>query len=216
MSAKATLEIDGKKFEFPIIRGSENEVSIDIKSLRSSTNGIITLDSGFKNTGSCKSAITFLNGEEGILRYRGYAIEDLAENSNFLEVAFLIIFGELPTEKQFLKFENDIKSQSLLNEEMKDIIDGFPKVIYKKLSTDSNIIINNTNTFIFIKYCMGLNITLSNFKILTKEKINHVETAIIPIAVVSEFTTPKAGSINAVNAVESVHKNVTQRICCTL
>ncbi len=130
MSDKAILEIDGKKFEFPIIRGSENEVSIDIKSLRSSTNGIITLDSGFKNTGSCKSAITFLNGEEGILRYRGYAIEDLAENSNFLEVAFLIIFGELPTKEQFLKFEKDIKAESLLNEEMKNIISGFPKVAH--------------------------------------------------------------------------------------
>jgi citrate synthase len=130
MGEKAILEIDGKKFEFPITRGTENEVSIDIKSLRSATGGVITLDSGFKNTGSCKSAITFLNGEEGILRYRGYAIEDLAENSNFLEVAYLIIFGELPTKDQFVKFENDIKKHSLLNEEMKDIIDGFPKVAH--------------------------------------------------------------------------------------
>jgi citrate synthase len=130
MSEKAILEIDGKKFEFPIIRGTENEVSIDIKSLRNVTGGVITLDSGFKNTGSCKSAITFLNGEEGILRYRGYAIADLAENSNFLEVAYLIIFGELPTKEQFLKFENDIKGHSLLNEEIKNIIDGFPKVAH--------------------------------------------------------------------------------------
>lgn len=130
MSEKAILEIDGKKFEFPILRGSENEIAIDIKSLRSVTNGIITLDSGYKNTGSCKSEITFLNGEEGILRYRGYAIEDLAANSNFLEVAYLIIFGNLPTKEQFLKFENDIKSHSLLNEEIKDIIDGFPKVAH--------------------------------------------------------------------------------------
>lgn len=130
MSEKAILEIDGKKFEFPILRGSENEIAIDIKSLRSVTNGIITLDSGYKNTGSCKSEITFLNGEEGILRYRGYAIEDLAANSNFLEVAYLIIFGNLPTKEQFSKFENDIKSHSLLNEEIKDIIDGFPKVAH--------------------------------------------------------------------------------------
>jgi len=130
MSEKAILEIDGEKYEFPVIRGSENEVSIDIQSLRSSTNGVITLDSGFKNTGSCKSAITFLNGEEGILRHRGYAIEDLAENSNFLEVAFLVIFGELPTKEQFEKFEKDIKRHSLLNEEMKNIIDGFPKVAH--------------------------------------------------------------------------------------
>ncbi|MGV6846255.1 MAG: citrate synthase [Lutibacter sp.] len=130
MSDKAILEIEGKKYEFPIERGTENEISIDIKSLRGSTNGIITLDSGFKNTGSCKSAITFLNGEEGILRYRGYSIEELAEHSHFLEVAFLIIFGELPTKEQFEKFENDIKKQSLLNEEMKNIIDGFPKVAH--------------------------------------------------------------------------------------
>ncbi len=130
MSEKAILEIDGKKFEFPIVHGTENEVSIDIKSLRAATGGIITLDSGFKNTGSCKSAITFLNGEEGILRYRGYAIEDLAENSSFLEVAYLIIFGELPTQEKFLKFENDIKRHSLVNEEMKNIIDGFPKVAH--------------------------------------------------------------------------------------
>jgi citrate synthase len=130
MSEKAILEIDGKKFEFPILRGSENEIAIDIKSLRSVTNGIITLDSGYKNTGSCKSKITFLNGEEGILRYRGYAIEDLAANSNFLEVAYLIIFGNLPTKEQFNKFEKDIKTHSLLNEEIKDIIDGFPKVAH--------------------------------------------------------------------------------------
>jgi len=130
MSDKATLEIDGKKYEFPILRGSENEIAIDIKTLRSATNGIITLDPGFKNTGSCASEITFLNGEEGILRHRGYAIEDLTKKASFLEVAFLIIFGELPTKKELTKFENDIKSESLLNEEMKDIIDGFPKVAH--------------------------------------------------------------------------------------
>jgi len=130
MSDKATLEIDGKKYEFPILRGSENEIAIDIKSLRSATNGIITLDPGFKNTGSCESEITFLNGEDGILRHRGYAIEDLTKKASFLEVAYLIIFGELPTKTELTKFERDIKSQSLLNEEMKDIIDGFPKVAH--------------------------------------------------------------------------------------
>ena len=96
MSKVATLEIDGKKYEFPITIGTENEVAIDIKSLRGET-GVITLDPGFKNTGSCESAITFLDGEKGILRYRGYAIEDLAEKADFLEVVFLLIFGELPT-----------------------------------------------------------------------------------------------------------------------
>lgn len=127
MSKKATLEIDGVKYEFPIIKGSEDEVAIDISSLRSQTGGIITLDSGYKNTGSCTSKITFLDGEKGILRHRGYAIEDLVKNSSYLEVAYLIIFGELPTKEQFSKFEKDIKAHSLVSEEMKDIIDGFPK-----------------------------------------------------------------------------------------
>ncbi len=127
MSDLAKLEIDGNVYEFPVVRGSENEIAIDIKTLRSATNGIITIDPGFKNTGSCESKITFLNGEEGILRHRGYAIEDLTKKASFLEVAFLIIFGELPTRKEFKKFENDVKRHSLLNEEMKDIIDGFPK-----------------------------------------------------------------------------------------
>ncbi len=130
MSDIASLEIEGKKYELPIIRGTENEIAIDIKSLRSATKGIITLDPGFKNTGSCASKITFLNGEEGILRHRGYTIEDLAKKASFLEVAFLIIFGELPTKAEFKKFENDIKRESLLNEEMKNIIDGFPKVAH--------------------------------------------------------------------------------------
>lgn len=89
MSDKATIEIKGKTYEFPIIEGTENEVAIDIKNLRNSTEGVITLDPGYKNTGSCESAITFLDGEKGILRYRGYSIEELAEKANFLEVAFL-------------------------------------------------------------------------------------------------------------------------------
>ncbi|WP_177761150.1 citrate synthase [Flavobacterium sp. I3-2] len=126
MSKNATLEIDGKKVDLPLIVGSENEVAIDIEKLRALT-GAITLDPGYKNSGSCKSAITFLDGEEGILRYRGYSIEELAENSNFLEVSYLIIFGELPTQDQIEKFENDIRKHTLVNEEMKNIIDGFPK-----------------------------------------------------------------------------------------
>ena len=126
MSKNATLEIDGKKVDLPLIVGSENEVAIDIEKLRALT-GAITLDPGYKNSGSCKSAITFLDGEEGILRYRGYSIEELAENSNFLEVAYLIIFGELPTQDQIEKFETDIRKHTLVNEEMKNIIDGFPK-----------------------------------------------------------------------------------------
>lgn len=126
MSKTAILELDGNKYEFPVIVGTENEVAIDIDKLRSAT-GAITIDPGYKNSGSCKSEITFLDGEEGILRYRGYSIEQLAENGNFLEVSYLVIFGELPTAKQLEQFETDIRKYTLINEEMKNIIDGFPK-----------------------------------------------------------------------------------------
>ena len=129
MSKTATLEIDGKKIELPIIVGSENEVAIDINKLRD-LSGIITLDPGYKNSGSCKSDITFLDGELGILRYRGYSIEDLAEKADFLEVSYLLIFGELPTTKQLAQFETDIRKYTLVNEEMKNIIDGFPKTAH--------------------------------------------------------------------------------------
>lgn len=126
MSDFATLKIDGKEIELPIIKGSENEIAIDIEKLRALT-GAITLDSGYKNTGSCKSAITFLDGEEGILRYRGYAIEDLADKASFLEVCYLLVFGELPTKNELEQFENDIRKYTLVHEEMKNILDGFPK-----------------------------------------------------------------------------------------
>ncbi|WP_035335949.1 citrate synthase [Dokdonia sp. PRO95] len=127
MADKATLTIDGKSFEFPIITGTEQEQAIDIKTLRGATGGITTIDPGYKNTGSCQSAITFLDGEKGILRYRGYSIEELAEKADFLETAYLLIFGELPTKEQLAKFDADIKSESHVDEDMKKILDGFPK-----------------------------------------------------------------------------------------
>ena len=126
MSKTAILEFDGQKYEFPVLVGSENEPAIDIDKLRALT-GAITLDPGYKNSGSCKSEITFLDGEEGILRYRGYAIEDLADKANFLEVSYLVIFGELPTKTQLAQFETDIRKYTLVNEEMKNILDGFPR-----------------------------------------------------------------------------------------
>jgi citrate synthase len=129
MSKIATLEIDGNQFELPVIVGSENEGAVDISKLRDAS-GLITLDPGYKNSGSCKSEITFLDGELGILRYRGYSIEDLAEKSNFLEVSYLVIFGELPTAEQLYQFEEDIRKYTLVNEEMKNIIDGFPKTAH--------------------------------------------------------------------------------------
>ncbi len=127
MSNKATLEVNGKKYEFPLVKGSEKEVAIDIKSLRSTTGGIITLDSGFKNTGACESAITFLDGEKGILRYRGYSIEELAEKAHFLEVVYLLIFGDLPTQEQLDKFDYDIKENSIVDDDVKKILDAFPR-----------------------------------------------------------------------------------------
>ena len=130
MAKNATLEIDGQKYEFPLIEGTEKEVAIDIKSLRATTNGLITLDSGYKNTGSCESAITFLDGEKGILRYRGYSIEELAEKADFLEVAYLLIFGELPTSEQLDKFHSDIKAHSVVDDDVKKILDAFPKAAH--------------------------------------------------------------------------------------
>ena len=129
MSKTAILEIDGKKYEFPTVKGVENEEAIDINKLRDLT-GYITLDPGYKNSGSCTSKITFLDGELGILRYRGYSIEDLAEKADFLEVSYLLIFGELPTAEQLEQFENDIRKHTLVNEEMKNIIDGFPRTAH--------------------------------------------------------------------------------------
>ena len=129
MSKIAVLELEGKKYEFPVIVGSENEVAIDINKLRDLT-GAITIDPGYKNSGSCKSEITYLDGEEGILRYRGHAIEDLADKANFLEVSYLLIFGDLPTKLELEKFETNIRKYTLVNEEMKNIIDGFPKTAH--------------------------------------------------------------------------------------
>jgi len=127
MSETAKLKVNGKEYEFPLLKGTENELAIDIKSLRAATEGVITLDSGYKNTGSCESAVTFLDGEKGILRYRGYSIEELASKSNFLESSYLLIFGELPTTAELKKFHDDISAESLVDEDIKKILDGFPK-----------------------------------------------------------------------------------------
>ncbi|WP_031426219.1 citrate synthase [Flavimarina sp. Hel_I_48] len=127
MAEDAKLKIDGADYEFPLITGTEKEIAIDIGSLRGVTKGVTTLDPGFKNTASCESAITFLDGEEGILRYRGYAIEDLADKASFLEVVYLLIFGELPTVDELDKFHSDIKDESHVDEDVKKILGGFPK-----------------------------------------------------------------------------------------
>lgn len=125
MSENAKLILEGKTYELPIIEGSEKEKAIDIGPLRDSS-GYITLDYGFKNTGSTKSAITFLDGEQGILRYRGYPIEQLAEQSSFLEVAYLLIYGDLPTQDELDNFIDRIKKHTLVHEDIRKILDGFP------------------------------------------------------------------------------------------
>ncbi len=125
MSESAKLSFNGKDYEFPVITGTEKESAIDIAKLRA-TSGLITLDPGYKNTGATKSAITFLDGEEGILRYRGYRIEDLAEKSTFLEVSYLLIYGELPTQAEYESFSKEITNHTLVHEDIKKILEGFP------------------------------------------------------------------------------------------
>ena len=125
MSEIAKIELDGKVYELPVIEGSENEKAIDISKLRELT-GYITLDTGYKNTGATKSAITFLDGEEGVLRYRGYSIEELAEKASFMEVSYLLIYGELPTQTQFTNFETKIKKHTLVHEDMRRFFEAFP------------------------------------------------------------------------------------------
>ena len=125
MSSTASLTLDGKTYEIPVITGSENEKAIDIQNLRQQTE-CITLDTGYKNTGATTSNITFLDGETGILRYRGYPIEQLAEKSSFIEVAYLLIYGELPTLSQLEKFSTSITRHTLIHEDMKRFYEAYP------------------------------------------------------------------------------------------
>lgn len=122
---KATLNIDGKELDLPITVGSEGEVGLDISKLRSETKAI-TLDPGYGNTGSCESAITFINGEKGILRHRGYAIEDLSARATFSQVAYLLIYGELPNPGQLAEWRADLTEHSFLHEKMTRALDNFP------------------------------------------------------------------------------------------
>jgi citrate synthase len=125
MSEVARIILDGVEYELPVITGSENEKAIDISKLRSMS-GYITLDPGFKNTGSTKSAITFLDGEKGILRYRGYPIEQLAEKASFIEVAYLLIYGELPNTTELDYFTNSVSNHTLVHEDMKRFFAAYP------------------------------------------------------------------------------------------
>ncbi|MCB0279041.1 MAG: citrate synthase [Calditrichaeota bacterium] len=125
----AELKYDGKTYKIPVITGTENEHGLDIGNLRAET-GLITLDTGYKNTGSTKSKITFLDGEKGILRYRGFPIEQLAEKSNFIEVAYLLMYGELPSKEQYEKFQFNITHHTLIHEDMKKFFDAYPSTAH--------------------------------------------------------------------------------------
>ncbi len=125
MSDKAELHYKGNVYQIPVIEGTKEEKALDVSRLRAES-GLITLDKGFKNTGSTESSITFLNGEEGILKYRGYSIEELAEKSSFVEVSYLLIYGELPTQSQLETFKSEITNHTLVHEDVRSILDGFP------------------------------------------------------------------------------------------
>jgi citrate synthase len=129
MSDKAEIKINGNSYELDMIEGSEHEQAIDISKFRAQS-GVITIDPGFKNTGSTTSAVTFLDGEKGILRYRGYPIEQLAANSSFLEVSYLLIFGELPTADELKSFQEEITLHTLIHEDFHKILDGFPSAAH--------------------------------------------------------------------------------------
>jgi citrate synthase len=125
-AGESELKYDGHSIALPMVRGTENELAVDVSKLRSQT-GMITLDPGYGNTGSCSSSITFINGEEGILRYRGYPIEQLAEKSTFLEVAWLLIHGELPTQNELGQFREEIRHHTMLHENFRRFMDALPK-----------------------------------------------------------------------------------------
>jgi citrate synthase len=129
MSDKAELIYDGKTYELPVIEGTENEKAIDISKLRGQS-GLITMDPGYKNTGATKSAITYLDGEKGILQYRGYSIEELAEKASFVEVSYLLFYGELPTASQLDAFESKLKENSKVDANVEQIIAGFPSTAH--------------------------------------------------------------------------------------
>ena len=121
----AKISFDGKEFEFPLVKGSEGEIGIDIATLRNTT-GLITLDPAYGNTGSCTSEITFINGEKGILRYRGYPIEELAETCSFEEICYLVIYGELPSEDELIHFRKLLTYHTLIHQDMLKFFEGYP------------------------------------------------------------------------------------------
>ncbi|HEY0714203.1 MAG TPA: citrate/2-methylcitrate synthase, partial [Polyangia bacterium] len=125
----AELSLDGKTITLPTIEGSEGEKAIDIRQLRAQT-GYVTLDQGYMNTGATTSAITFIDGDKGILRYRGIPIEELAEKSTFVETSYLLIYGKLPTQAELDKFRHQLTRHSMIHEDMKRFFDGYPSTAH--------------------------------------------------------------------------------------
>ncbi|MGB3565068.1 MAG: citrate/2-methylcitrate synthase, partial [Thermoanaerobaculia bacterium] len=121
----AKLILDGKEYEFPTTVGTENEVGVDFTKLRPTT-GAISLDPGYGNTGSCESTITFIDGEKGILRYRGYPIEEIAQEASFTEVCYLLVYGHLPTQRELDTFNEKLTYHSMIHEAMKEFFEDFP------------------------------------------------------------------------------------------
>ncbi|NBX68416.1 MAG: citrate synthase [Proteobacteria bacterium] len=164
---KAILKVDGKEYELDIVEGSEKERAIDITNLRAQT-GLVTLDSGYMNTGACQSAITFLDGEKGILRYRGYPIEQLAEKSNFVEVCYLLIYGRLPTQKELERFRTSLTRHTMLHEDMKRFYDGFPRDAHPMATLSSAVSTLSTFYQDSSDFTKPLDMELSIWRLLAK------------------------------------------------
>src|SRR5580698_4447948 len=138
MADNVQVNIDGKTLECPIIVGTEGDKGFDIAKLRSTT-GYITLDPGFGNTGSCKSAITYLDGDKGVLRYRGIPIEELAEKSTFVETSYLLIYGKLPNKKELQDFSDAFAEHSSIHEDMINFFDAFPSSAHPMASLSAMV-----------------------------------------------------------------------------
>ena len=165
MSTHAKLIIDDKEYQLPIVVGSEGEKAIDITQLRNQT-GFITLDSGYMNTGSTKSAITFLDGEQGILRYRGIPIEHLAEHSTFVETSYLLIYGELPNAEQLKHFSQLLSNHSMIHEDMRHFFDGYPASAHPMAILSS--MVNTLSTYYPESVNVFENIEVQSTRLLSK------------------------------------------------
>ncbi len=164
---KVILKFDGKEYELPLVEGSEKERAIDITTLRAQT-GLVTLDAGYMNTGACQSSVTFLDGEKGILRYRGYPIEQLAEKSTFVEVCHLLIYGKLPTQKELERFRTSLTRHTMLHEDMKRFYDGFPRDAHPMATLSSAVSTLSTFYQGSSNFTKPLDMELSIWRLLAK------------------------------------------------